>query len=125
MLIDVAARNASLDNDYGTTRGPNAAASHQVALYDEDGVELSSAGYARVTLPAASWPAAVDGQKSATVVFPAPTGEWLPAVSWRLIAGGVTWDGGDFYDPLYVTAASGTGPSVTVTVYYSTAEVPT
>lgn len=122
MIRDIAARNASLDNDYGPNRGPNAADSHQLALFDADGVELDSTsapGYARVTVAPSAWPAAVDGTKSTTVTFPAPTGEWEPAVSWQLVGDdGHVWDTADLADPLLVTAASPVGPVVAVTVFY-------
>lgn len=125
MLVDETARNASLDNDYGTTRGPNAADTHEVALLDVDGVELDDAtspGYARATVLPAAWPAAADGQKTIVVAFDPPTDEWVPAAGWQLIdpATDAVWDDGDLVDPLYVTAASDTGPTVVVTVAYAT-----
>lgn len=122
MLVDETARNASLDNDYGPTRGPNAADSHEVVLLDADGFELEDAtspGYARVTVESDDWPAAEDGQKTLVVDFPAPTGEWVSAVAWQLVAAGdVVWDQGQLLDVLYVTTASDAGPSVAVTIAY-------
>lgn len=125
MLVDETARNASLDNDYGSTRGPNAADEHEVALVDVDGVELddtSAPGYARVTIAPGEWPAAEDGQKTVVVDFAAPTDEWIPAAGWRLIdpATDAVWDAGDLVDLLYVTTASDVGPQVVVTVAYQT-----
>lgn len=130
-IRDVAAMNASLNNDYGVSTGPNAPASHECALFNGDplideadggGVELNSTdcpGYARVLLSQAGWPAAVDGVKSRLVTFPDATGEWsVGATHWALIATGeVFWDCGEIPDPLEVTGA-GDGPQVEVTVFY-------
>lgn len=123
MLVDVAARNASLDNDYGTTRGPNAADAHEVALLDLDGVELddvTSPGYARVTVDSDDWPAAADGQKTLAVDFDPPTDEWVAAAGWQLIdpVTDTVWDAGELVDLLEVTAASSVGPQVVITVAY-------
>lgn len=133
-IRDTAAMNASLNNDYGATKGPNAPASHELALFDGDpmidaldggGVEVAALdcpGYARVTLANdAGWLAAADGMKkrAALAQFPATTGEWLtPVTHWALIAsGGVVWDCGPLTEPLEVTGA-GDGPEVAVTVFY-------
>ena len=129
-IRDTAARNASLDNDYGTTRGPNAAASHALALFNGDplvdGVELSGGGYARVTVLAADWAAASDGMKSPTnpQTFPATTAAWPnPATHWALYAGSVMWDCGPLTEPLEVTGP-GPGPTVGITVFYDETVVP-
>lgn len=123
-IRDVAAMNASLDNDYGTTRGPNAAASHDLALFVGDpllgGVEVTGGGYARVAVAAAAWAAAVDGMKETTnpVAFPATTAAWANAAThWALYAGTVMWDCGPLVEPLEVTGA-GSGPLVQVAVFY-------
>lgn len=120
MLQSIEARNASLDNDYGTTRGSNAADSHEVALY-ADGVELSGNGYARAEILPADWPAADGGQKSAEATFPNPTGAWDPADSWALIdpVTGYVWDAGQLANPVEITAA-GDGPTIVVAVFYNT-----
>lgn len=127
-LLSVAAMNASLDNDYGTTAGPNAAAHHLLALWvgdpaDEDSYELAGAGYARVQVNPADWAPAVDGAKTTTepVQFPPPTDEWDEPSHWVLYApDGVTaWDYAELVEPLLVTEASATGPEVTPTVYYT------
>lgn len=126
-IRDVAAQNASLDNDYGASTGPNAPGSHELALYSgdplTDGVELDSGdcpGYARVLLAQAGWPAASGGEKSRLVTFPDATGEWsMVATHWALVAtGGVFWDCGEMPVPLVVTGA-GDGPQVEVTVFYN------
>lgn len=125
-IRDLAAMNASLDNDYGTTHGPNAPASHDLALFDGDplldGVELTdvdSPGYARVSIPAASWAPAVDGQKSLTAPaqLPDPTDAWVEASHWALLDGSTMWDCGPLSEVLEVTAA-GDGPLVSPVVFY-------
>lgn len=127
-IRDVAAQNASLDNDYGTTRGPNAAASHDVALFIgdpmNDGVEVTGSGYGRVTVPATGWALADDGFKTLTVPveFPPPSGAYPDSVThWALWAGSVMWDCGPLTEPLDVTGASPSGPHVSVTVFYNDA----
>jgi hypothetical protein len=123
-LASVAAQNASLDNDYGTTRGPNAPGAHELALFNGDpvngGTELTGFGYARASVLPADWIAADDGAKSATVTFAAPTAAWLTATHWLLIdaADSTTfWESAAFDEALEVTGA-GAGPEVTVTVFY-------
>lgn len=123
-IRDVAAMNASLDNDYGTTRGPNAAASHDLALFVgdplTDGVEVTGGGYARATIAAADWAPAADGMKETTapVALPNTTAEWPDAAThWALFAGTVMWDCGPLTEPLEVTGASA-GPLVAVAVFY-------
>jgi hypothetical protein len=132
-LVSIAAQNASLDNDYGATAGPNAAAAHEVALYAGDpltgGVELDAAGgYARptVTNDGASWAAADGGAKTSTVVaFADSTDEWTvagdPAVATHFLlvdaSTGDFWDSGLLGDEVSVEAA-GPGPRVQLTIYY-------
>ena len=126
-IRDTAAMNASLDNDYGSTHGPNAPASHDLALFDGDpmldGVELDSTsapGYARVSIAAADWAAAADGQKAlvAPVQLPDPTDAWLEATHWALLDGSTMWDCGPLTEPLEVTGASSDGPLVSPVVFY-------
>jgi hypothetical protein len=132
-LVSIPAQNASLDNDYGATKGPNAAAAHEVALYAGDpltgGVELDSAGgYARpvVSNDGTTWAAADGGAKtSAVVTWDVSTAEWTsagdPAVAdyFLLIdsATGDFWDSGLLSDPISVDAAGAT-PSAVLTVFY-------
>lgn len=86
-LLDVAAQNASLDNDYGATKGPNSPASLELALFNGDptlgGVEMDAVGgYAAVSMTndGTNFPAAADGQKvCAEQTFATPTGEWTAA----------------------------------------------
>lgn len=128
-IRDVAAMNKSLDNDYGTTRGPNAPLSHALALYVGDpvvdGVEVSGGGYARVTILPADWAAATDGEKSLTAPaeFAAPTDTWGDTIThWALVgADGLVWDTGTLTEPLDVTSAALRGPLVSVTVFYDDA----
>lgn len=123
--MDVTAANASIDNDYGVTRGPNAADVHVVALVDEDGAELdavTSPGYERAFVFPEDWPPAAGGQKSVLVTFPSPTGEWIPVAGWRLLDAdtGAEWDAGDLFDLLEVTTESTDGAQLSVTVFYET-----
>lgn len=130
-IRDVAARNASLNNDYGTTRGPNAPSSHQLALFygdpmfsveDGGGTEVVGNGYARQTVNPTDWLDSVDGRKNLVTPkqFPNTTAEWDDTVThWALFANdGVTmWDCGPLAEPFDVTAAAA-GPIVDVTVFY-------
>jgi hypothetical protein len=129
-LRDTTAMNASLDNDYGTTHGPNSPTSgHEVCLFIGDplttGVEASGGGYARVTLAHSGWAAAAAGYKAPTnpVQFPATTAAWTGEVThWALISHDdhtTMWDCGPLTYPLDVTAASTTGPVLTFAVYYA------
>lgn len=128
-IRDVAAMNRSLDNDYGTARGPNAADSHTLHLFFgdpmEDGVEITGNGYASVTVLPADWSPAVDGMKSLTTPaeFPAPTGEWLDSPThWALFGDdGAWWDCAPLTEPLDVTGASSVGPLVDVTIFFDDA----
>ena len=121
---DVAAMNASLDNDYGTTAGPNAPASHDLALFDGDpmldGVELSGNGYARVSVAPADWLASDAGAKAtaAPVQFADATGEWSEASHFGLFYGGTETlgDCAPLTEALEVTAA-GPGPQVVPVVF--------
>lgn len=136
-IRDTAAMNASLDNDYGDDRGPNAAAYHLLALFagdpmldvvDGGGEELTSVdnpGYARVTIDPSDWLPAANGRKDLTgpAEFPATTGEWAESPShWALFApdGTTCWDCGPLTEPLDVTGA-GSGPLVSVSVFYDDA----
>lgn len=132
-LLTTPAQNASLDNDYGATKGPNAAAAHELALYAGDpaagGVELDSAGgYARplVTNNGTNWAAAAGGAKtSAILAFAVSTGEWTvaasPAVATHFLlidsTTGDFWDSGLLAPPISVDAAGET-PHAQLTVYY-------
>ena len=125
-IRDDAARNASLDNDYGTTTGPHAAPSHLLALFVGDpfidGYETSGGGYTRVAVAPADWLPADGGMKTtvAPIQFPATTAAWSqPVTHWALYdnTGAVMWDTGPLTEPLDVTG-SGPGPTVTPTVFY-------
>lgn len=131
MLLDVAAQNASLDNDYGASAGANAAASHEVALFDGDpesgGVELSATGgYVRVVVAndGTNWPAAVGGAKSsAPVLFPTSTAAWSDTAKWFVLfdaADSVTrWDSGALDSEAAVDGAD-VVVEATLTITYST-----
>lgn len=122
-IRDIAAQNRSLDNDYGTTRGPNAPSSFQVALFESNpalgGIEITGPGYARVTLSSNSFAAAVDGVKTAQVTFPDATGAWTQATYWGLYdpVGAMWWDCAPLATTLTVSGAS-SGPVVNLAVYY-------
>lgn len=134
-LRDVGAMNASLDNDYGSTHGPNSPTSgYEACLFIGDpltgGVEMAGHGYARVNVAHADFAAAAGGFKSPTdpVQFPATTGDWTDSVThWALIDHGdhtTMWDCGPLTYPLDVSAASTVGPLLTFSVYYSEIEEP-
>lgn len=136
-IRDTAAMNRSLDNDYGTTAGPNSPASWQLALFDGDpmvpavdggGVELDATdcpGYARVTVAQSAFLAASDGLKStsAPVQFPTATADWTTtATHWALFdAASPTqmWDCSILGERIDVVA--GPGPSVIPTIFYDDA----
>lgn len=119
-LVSIEAQNASLDNDYGTTRGPNAADSHEILLLDEDGIELAGSGYARPTVLPADWPAADGGEKTVVAEFGIPTGAWVKAVAWQALGDdGFLWDSVPIVPPLEVTGASVAAVPVAITVAYS------
>lgn len=138
-IRDEAAMNASLNNDYGATKGPNAPASHQFALYVGDpqidlvnggGYEINNVncpGYARVTMlnDGTTWAPASGGLKQtvAGITLPAPTGEWVDEPThWGLIAAGeVVWDTGPFTEPMQITGSSTEGIVVRPVVFYSDA----
>jgi hypothetical protein len=131
-LVSIDAQNASLDNDYGASTGPAAAAAHQVALFVGDplagGTELTSdGGYVRpvVTNNGTNWPGATSGATtSVTIAFDASTDAWsgIPT-HWLLYddADGTTaWDSGELDPtaPISVDVAD-VVVEVTLTVYYA------
>lgn len=151
--MDVAAQNASLDNDYGSTKGPNAAAAHEVALFighpDNGGVEVSDLtevddglggttfeanGYGRpVITNDASWLPASEGVKLSAVPLQWPDvtsdegyGGQLPTHFVLIDAADHTtkWDIVPLVNPEDVTEA-GPGPAIRLAVFYgdSTEEI--
>ena len=127
-ILDVAAMNAALDSDYGSTRAAGLPSSHTLHLYVGDPmgddsfelVEADNPGYAPATVLAAKWSPASGGFKSTNggVQFADSEGEWEDEPThWLLKDGGTGWDCAPLLEPLAVTAA-GTGPSVVVTVFY-------
>ena len=133
-LLDVAAQNASLDNDYGANKGPNSPAALELALFNGDpangGVEMDAAGgYAAVSMSndGTNFPTAADGQKiCATQNFAPSTDQWtaagLPDVAtyWALRdpASGALWDTGQLAAEISVEA-SGTNVSVQPIIFYN------
>lgn len=125
-IRDEAAMNASLDNDYGTTAGPNAAAEHLMALYTGDprlaAPEVTGDGYTRTVVQPADWDPAVGGRKTTVVTMLPPSGDWDSATWWGLLDAAdpdVMWDCAPLADPLDVTGASTDGPIITITVFYN------
>lgn len=125
-LLDQAARNKSLDNDYGTARAAGAPSAFEVALFQgnpaQGGVEVSGSGYARASLNSDDWGAAAGGVKEVTVTFPSPTDAWTTAYFWALYdpVGADWWDYAPFTSPLVITGA-GSGPVVALAVFYNPA----
>lgn len=148
--MDVAAQNASLDNDYGTTHGPNAADSFELALFIGDpladgtevesitevdtfdgegaptGTELVENGYARAAVAHGDFAPAVDGEKSTPdpVPFPDALAEWPgPATHWQLYDAdtGAAWDSGEFAEDGLDVTGPGAGPLVRLSIYYADA----
>lgn len=130
-ILDVAAQNRSLDNDYGTTAGANAPSGHELALFDADpsigGVELDGTdcpGYVRVPVAPTDWAAAAGGAKTtaALVEFPDATGAWSTQARWWGLFDGddhtTLWDYASLTSALIVSAA-GPGPAIQPTVFYS------
>jgi hypothetical protein len=125
-IRDQAAMNRSLDNDYGSTRGPNSPAAFEVALFSGDptlgGVEIAGSGYARGALNnATGWLAAADGLKAtvAPVAFPATTAAWSTVTHWGLYdaVSATWWEYARLVEPLEVTTA-GPGPTVALAIFY-------
>lgn len=124
-IRDQAAMNRSLDNDYGTTRGPNAPDAFEVALFDEDptldGVELAGNGYARGAQDNDDWLPSADGLKAtvAPVAFPDATAAWTTARYWGLYdpITATWWEYARLVEPLDVTAA-GPGPTLALAIFY-------
>lgn len=129
MLISTGAQNASLDNDYGATKGPNAAANLEVALYDGDpsidGAELTSTGGYVATSFAndgTTWPTAATAGSKTTAVLSlfTSTAALSDTASWFVLRDPLTgdlWDAGALTEEVNVTGA-GVAVSVQLTVYY-------
>jgi hypothetical protein len=128
-LLDTAAQDASLNNDYGAAKGPNAPASHELALFTADprlgGTELAATGgYARVVIAnnGTNWPGASGGSTtSAQIVLPTSTAAWSDTATWFVLfdaADSVTrWDAGALAQEIDIDVA-GADASTQLTVYY-------
>ena len=121
-IRDVAAMAKSLDNDYGTTAGSSAPASHELVLFFGDpmseGVEVTEAGRATI-LPADWLPASVDAVKATDglVTLADSTGAYT-ATHWALYGSdGNWWDCAELSEPLDVTGV-GDPPTVLVEIFY-------
>lgn len=100
-LVSVAAMNASLDNDYGSSSGANSPASFTLHPLDgdprDDGAEIVVDGITPPTLANndTNFPAAVDGEKvcpAFDIGTPTVAG---PTVRWWLLKDAAT---GDYWD---------------------------
>jgi hypothetical protein len=128
-LLDAAAQSASLNNDYGANKGPNAPASHELALFTGDprvgGTELTSAGgYARVVVAnnGTNWPGASGGSTtSAEIALPTSTGAWSDTATWFVLfdaADSTTrWDAMPLFEEIDITVA-GVTKSLILTINY-------
>jgi hypothetical protein len=125
-LVDVDAMNRSLDNDYGTTRGSNAAASHTLELWSGDpiegGAEVVGSGYAAQTVMPSDWDPAENGAKSIAVDvdYPIAGEDWGTVTHWLLRGDdGTAWDAAALAEPLPVVEGASLHFSAgTITVYY-------
>lgn len=129
-ILDVAAQDSSLNNDYGASAGSNAPTSHEVALFNgapwESGTELASTGgYARVVLAnnGTNWPGASGGATtSAVVTFPTSTAAWSDTATHFVLydaADSTTaWDAQALSDEISVDAA-GFVARLQLTVFYN------
>jgi hypothetical protein len=111
--MDVAAANASLDNDYGDSHGDHAPATHYLALFRDttwDTELTGTAGVDRIPITnnSTNWPDAADGEKTlgATLESDPSTDVWdFDAQAWALMdaaTAGNRGDGGELDDPLSV-----------------------
>lgn len=126
-LVDTGAMDASLANDYGDTRGPQAADSHTLELWYGDprldgSVQLDTAvgGYAAPTVNPGDWEAPTGGAIRVTVVFADATDAWSdPATHWALRGDDTfLWDADALTDALVVTGAGSVTP-VNVVIYHA------
>ena len=133
-LLDAAAQNASLDNDYGGSKGPHAPNAFTLELWAGDpangGVQMDNAGgYAPVTVTNNGTnfpPADADAKTCAAQTFPSSTGEWTAggnpdvATHWLLrdTATGAAWDYAELVDEISVEAA-GTEVTVQPVIFYN------
>jgi len=129
-LISTAAQNKSLANDYGASKGPNAASAHKVRLYVGDpaagGSELASTG--GYTPPVLSndgtgWPStpSAGAITSAPVTFATSTAAWASVPTHFLLEDNTTgdaWDSGPLANEIVVDQA-GTVVTATLTVFYN------
>lgn len=132
-IRDQAAQEASLDNDYGPTRGPNAPDGLEVAFFagdpDVDGIEVPTAvegeptGYERVSFSNDDWEPADGGVKrSFPIEFPDALTEWPETVTHAALRDPVTglwWDSLELEEPLDVTGP-GAFAAVVLPIFYDT-----
>lgn len=103
-IRDDAAANASLDNDYGSTKGPNAPAAHELTLFNGDpsagGSEVTDAPRVTVANDGTNWPTAASNRQKVGIAhtFGGTATYALEGTHWALIdaADGTTmWDTGE------------------------------
>lgn len=128
-LLSTAAQNASLDNDYGATKGAASPANLEVALFNGDpllgGTELTATGgYVAVTVgnDGTTWPSAATsgGKTTSTIAFATSTDAWSDVATFFVLRDASTgdqWDSGPLTDEISVET-SGTEVTTTITVYY-------
>lgn len=130
-LRDLAAQEASLDNDYGPTRGPHSPDVFEVALFAGDpavdGVEVpvdvdgELTGYEPAAMSNDAWNPAEDGVKTShEIQFADPLTEWPETVTHAALrdpATGVVWDVVELEEPLDVTGP-GVIPPVVLPIFY-------
>lgn len=128
-IVDVAAMNASLANDYGPGRGPAAADWHDLELWFGDprqagAAELTSdGGYTPARINPVDWSTPAGGAIQARALFADATDAFSgPATHWALRGSdGNLWDADALTKPLLV-AGPGLIPPVIVIVYHSDTE---
>jgi hypothetical protein len=137
-IISTEAMNASLANDYGPTRGAQAADNLELGILTGDprfgGVEFDSAGgYTRLPVDQdTDWATPADGKITALLQFPDSTDAWTVAGDvaqgtwWQLYDAdtGDAWDG-DALDEAIVVTDAGSFAVMPVTVYHPDALVDT
>lgn len=145
--MHVNAQNRSLDNDYGSTHGPNSPASFTLGLFTGDpladgeevtdttevdtldadgnvtGTEEVANGYARAAVAHSDFLPAADGVKTSDPVgFPDTLAEWPDTVThWQLFdaSTGEAWDSGELVDGGLEVSGPGSGPTVALSIFYA------
>jgi len=121
MALASPAKGKSLDNDYGSSAGGKAPASHQVAIFNGDptagGTELTgTSGVSRlsVTNDGTNWPDSVSDVKSNGVKLDhtASTGAWASSGDYVALIDPVTSEIWDYKGPIPPISVTGAGQTV-------------